>query len=79
MQKYLTKKQSDHPNQLYIIWEFCYKIMPLYLWTNIWEQSITTFVTANDVKCEEPEIYLYYDDDADALMAPIESLTHSVL
>lgn len=36
MQKYLSTKQKDQPEQLYTVWEFCYKMMPLYLWNAVW-------------------------------------------
>lgn len=43
MQRYLSEKQKDQANQLYIIWEFCYKVLPLHLWANVWEKDIGSF------------------------------------
>jgi hypothetical protein len=36
MQKYLSDKQKEMPAQLYVVWEFCYKMLPLHLWGNVW-------------------------------------------
>lgn len=39
MQKYLSEKQKDQSSQLYVIWEFSYKTLPLHLWANVWEKD----------------------------------------
>ena len=43
MQKYLSEKQKEQSTQLYVIWEFCYKTLPLHLWSNVWGKDINEF------------------------------------
>lgn len=43
MQKYLNEKQKEMPAQLYVVWEFCYKMLPFHLWTNVWEKDILQY------------------------------------
>ena len=44
MQKYLQEKQQkDQAANIYTIWEFCYKVLELHLWSNVWEKPIEQF------------------------------------
>lgn len=68
MQKYLSDKQKGQSNQLYVIWEFCYKFLPLHLWSNVWEKDINKYKNKDTFTNEEliplrknEEFFLYYD------------------
>ena len=47
MQRYIGTKHSTHLPQIYIIWEFCYKLMPMYLWNAVWEEPYEQFNPKN--------------------------------
>lgn len=79
MQKYLVGKQADSASQLYLIWEFAYKVMPLYLWVVVWDKPVTEFPAATSTSSTTPERMLYYDDDYDSTLSTVEALAHSVL
>ena len=68
MQKYLSDKQKGQPAQLYVIWEFCYKFLPLHLWANVWEKDINEYKNKDTFNKEElipirknEEFFPYYD------------------
>lgn len=50
--------------------------MPLYLWACVWSRSVASFQheTLLDI-----DIFIYFDDDTDALLTPVESLAQAVL
>jgi len=68
MQKYLSDKQKGQSTQLYVIWEFCYKFLPLHLWSNVWEKNINEYKNKDTFTKEElipvrknEEFFPYYD------------------
>ena len=67
-QKYLSDKQKGQSTQLYVIWEFCYKFLPLHLWSNVWEKDINEYKNKDTFTKEEliparknEEFFPYYD------------------
>jgi hypothetical protein len=78
MQRYLAIRKYHQPAHIYVIWEFSYKILPLYLWSHVWERSINDYPLQSKSN-STPTLYPYFDDDADALCTPLESLAHAVL
>lgn len=36
MQRFLTYKKYYKPGNLYTIWEFTYRMLPLYIWSHVW-------------------------------------------
>ena len=53
MQKYLSEKQKGQASQLYVIWEFCYKFLPLHLWCNVWDKDLNEFKNKDSFGKEE--------------------------
>ena len=39
MQRYLSVKKYYKPTQIYTVWEFTYRLIPLYLWGRVWNQD----------------------------------------
>lgn len=70
MQRYLSARKYQQPAHIYIIWEFAYKILPLYLWSHVWQQSQTLFPLAPKAP-PPPTPFPYFDDDIDALCSPL--------
>lgn len=78
MQRYLSSRKYSQPSHIFIIWEFSYKILPLYLWSHVWQQPAGEFPLQPKATGTVAS-YPYYDDDADALCTPLESLALAVL
>lgn len=43
MQRYLSARKYYQPSHIYVVWEFSYKIIPLYLWSHVWEKSLSAY------------------------------------
>jgi hypothetical protein len=78
MQRYLSARKYQQPTHIFVIWEFSYKILPLYLWSHVWQQPVGEFPLQPKATAV-PTPYPYFDDDADALCSPLESLALAVL
>lgn len=78
MQRYLSLRKYHQPAHLYVVWEFSYKILPLYLWSHVWDRPVSEY-PLQAKGSSAPAIYPYFDDDSDALCTPLEALAHSVL
>lgn len=73
-------RKYHQPNHIYVIWEFSYKILPLYLWNHVWDQPFVGFPAQSGSKTiTEPSGYPYYDEDSDSTLMPVESLVHTIL
>ena len=78
MQRYLTNRKYHHPAHIFVVWEFSYKILPLYLWSHAWQQPPGDFPLQPKATAA-PTPFPYFDDDADALCSPLESLALAIL
>lgn len=78
MQRYLSSRKYNQPSHIFVIWEFSYKILPLYLWSHVWQQPVGEFPLQPKATGATGG-YPYYDEDADALCTPLESLALAVL
>lgn len=70
MQRYLSARKYYQPTHIFVIWEFSYKILPLYLWSHVWQQPAGEF----PLQTKSPQAatpFPYFDDDADALCSPL--------
>jgi hypothetical protein len=36
MQSYLTARKYHQPAHIYTVWEFTYRLIPIYLWSHVW-------------------------------------------
>ena len=73
-------RKYQQPSHIYVIWEFSYKILPLYLWNHVWSKPFVAYPAQSTSKTiTEPNNYPYYDDDSDAVLQPVESLVHNIL
>ena len=80
MQRFLMNRKYQQPSHIYVIWEFSYKILPLYLWNHVWSKPFVAYPAQSTSKTiTEPHNYPYYDDDSDAVLQPVESLVHNIL
>ncbi len=77
MQRYLTLRNYSQPQHLFVIWEFAYKTLPLYIWAHVYARPIQEYPPARSTQPSLP--LTYYDDDPDALCSPLESLSLAVL
>jgi len=50
MQRYLASRKYFQPTHIYVVWEFSYKMMPLFLWNYVWGKSVIRFPTQNTSK-----------------------------
>lgn len=39
MQRYLTLRKYNQPTHIFTVWEFTYRLIPLYLWSHVWDQN----------------------------------------
>lgn len=81
MQSYLTSRKYHQPSHIYTIWEFTYRLIPIYLWSHVWNQNINKYPPQprTDSPSAEDEDYIQYDDDSDALCSTIEGLAIAAL
>ena len=64
MQRFVGNKKYYKLAQIYTIWEFCYRLLPLYLWTHVWEENRDQYPPQpkeNQSNWKE-ENYFKYDD-----------------
>jgi len=40
MQKYLSLRNYQQPAHIYVVWEFIYKALPMFLWAHVWDKAI---------------------------------------
>ena len=76
MQRFLTFKKYHKPAHIFAIWEFTYRIIPLYHWAHVWGQKVDSFPPqprTEEKQQAEPD-YLRYDDESDALCSTVEAL-----
>jgi hypothetical protein len=71
MQRYLTQRKYHQPAHLYVIWEFAYKALPLYLWAHVWDRTIDEYPLHSKSSSVSIPNTPYYDDDVDALCTPL--------
>lgn len=76
MHRYLAVRKSSQPGHLLAIWEFTYRLIPLYLWGHVWRQDLGRYPPQPrpDWVGRKDEDYLAYDDEADALCSTVEAL-----
>jgi hypothetical protein len=75
MQRYLTLRKYHRPAHIYTIWEFIYRLLPLYLWSHVWGEKISEYPPQPATDPESKEIdYILFDDESDALNSTIEGL-----
>ena len=43
MQKFLGYKKYYKPKNIYIVWEFVYRVMPLYIWGHVWGEDVRKY------------------------------------
>lgn len=43
MQRYLSHRKYYQPAHLLAVWQFAYRLLPLYLWTHVWGHSVCKF------------------------------------
>lgn len=80
MQRYLTMRKYNQPTHIFAVWEFTYRLLPLYLWGHVWDQKSAEFPPQPRKEDNPSEIdYLSYDDDSDALCSTVEGLAQSSL
>lgn len=70
MQRYLSHRKYQQPNHIYIIWQFGYKIIPLYLWSHVWEKPINDYPLQSKANSNALN-FAYFDDDIDAHCSPL--------
>ena len=76
MQRFLTYKKYHKPAHIFTIWEFTYRIIPLYLWSHVWGENVNNFPPQPrlEEKKQDEADYLKYDDESDALCSTPEAL-----
>lgn len=77
MQRFLALRGYAQPQHLFVVWEFAYKALPLYLWAHVYARPLQDYPPARAPHPALPPAL--YDDDPDALAPPLESLALAVL
>lgn len=62
MQRFLLYKKYHRPEHIFTIWEFTYRLLPLYLWTHVWGENSANYPMQpkKDSNLDEQD-YLKYD------------------
>lgn len=76
MQSYLKIRRYYQPAHLLAVWEFSYRLLPLYLWARVWQQPADKYPPHPAPDTDQD--YLY-DDDSDALCSTVEGLAQCAL
>ena len=75
MQRFLIYKKFSKPSNIYTIWEFAYRVLPLYLWSHVWGEDSAKYPPQPlKEQTDQDENYLKYDDESDALCSTVEAL-----
>lgn len=70
MQKYLTLRKYYQPAHIFTIWEFTYRLLPLYLWSHVWGEKSKNYPPQPSEPSKSID-FILFDDDSDALCSAI--------
>jgi len=80
MQRFLASKKYYKPSNIFTIWEFTYRVLPLYIWTHVWGEDSSSYPPQPRKQPVTPdEDYLSYDDEYDAICPTVEALALACL